>query len=478
MNNLIYLLLGFYILLFAYLAWRHFYTALILLFAFLPTYLIRFQIGRVPTTLLEIMVIIIISVWVIKILKIRFSIFKKLFYRQVSLFIAILLFLTGATISIFTSINIRAALGEWKAFYVEPVLIFLVLITTFQKSRNSEQQTENNLTLKSSNNKILANSPTAQNITNYILFALIISGLATSLLAIYQHFTGWMVPPSFWANQATYRVTAWYGFPNGVGLFLAPLVPLTLYLITYNWKKIKQLKIRYDESRNSENKKPLFIIYYSLLIFSLLFIPSALLAIYYAQSTGALIGIAAGISALLLMRRKTRWPIIALGVAAIIGLVLMPSNNPIKQELLMQDYSGQLRLNMWAETTAFLTQQPVVGAGLASYSQLIAPYRIDKTIEIFHHPHNIFLTMWVNVGLVGLIGFGWIIVWFYRAAFAASRSPYLITRNKNFIPFLIAIITTIMTTGLVDSPYIKNDLAILFWLWPALLITTTANENA
>jgi len=28
----------------------------------------------------------------------------------------------------------------------------------------------------------------------------------------------------------------------------------------------------------------------------------------------------------------------------------------------------------------------------------------------------------------------------------------------------------VLTMGLVDSPYIKNDLAIFFWLLPALLI--------
>ena len=33
-------------------------------------------------------------------------------------------------------------------------------------------------------------------------------------------------------------------------------------------------------------------------------------------------------------------------------------NKPIKQELLMQDRSGQIRINMWGETTGTLTRQP------------------------------------------------------------------------------------------------------------------------
>ena len=120
------------------------------------------------------------------------------------MFIAIFLFLLAATISIFTSINIRAALGEWKAFYIEPILLFLVLITALKTKKQIDT----------------------------ILFALILSGFLTSLLAIYQKYTGWYVPWEYWENHYTFRVTGWYGFPNGVGLFLAPLWPLALYLIT------------------------------------------------------------------------------------------------------------------------------------------------------------------------------------------------------------------------------------------------------
>ena len=63
----------------------------------------------------------------------------------------------------------------------------------------------------------------------------------------------------------------------------------------------------------------------------------------------------------------------------------------------------------------FLTAHPLRGAGLASYTQRIVPYHSQvagENIEIFHHQHNIFLTMWVNLGLLGLIGFVWMLVWF------------------------------------------------------------------
>jgi putative inorganic carbon (hco3(-)) transporter len=398
---------------------------LFLLFLLLPTYLIRFNIGFLPTTLLEIMIWIIFFVWIIKSRKKHniLSIIKQ----HKSLFIASSIFLLAATISIFTSINLRTAAGEWKAFYIEPFLIFIILITSKKINYKS------------------------------LIFALVLSGFATSLLSIYQHFTGWMVPWAFWENRNTFRVTGWYGFPNGVGLFLAPIIPLAIYLTITTFKKIKKLK--------SKNYLEIFI-----LIISILTIPCAILAIFYAKSTGGLIGIISGIGILFLFNKKTRWPAIIIGLLSFLSLLNFSSLSNIKQEVFMQDRSGQIRIDMWGEAIQYLSEHPVSGAGLASYQKLIYPYRIDKWIEVFHHPHNIFLTMWMNLGILGLIGFVWILVWYFRIS--------LFSKKKNLLNlFLISTMTVIVITGLVDSPYIKNDLAVLFWFLVALVVMNYQNKK-
>jgi len=436
-----------YIILFAFIAWQRFDLGLFFLFLFLPTYLIRFNIGPLPTTLLEVMIGVIFIVLTIQKIKktrnqenkesnnLRSYILglKSTIKNHYSLFLAITLFLSAATISIFTSINIRAALGEWKAFYIEPVLLFIILIS---------------LPLSGGHRGSLVEK---------ILFALLLCGLATSILAIYQHFTGWMVPWEYWENRNTFRVTGWYGFPNGVGLFLAPLVPLAIYLIKQKLKAI--------------NNKQLTTNNFIILICSLFFVLCSIFAIFFAKSTGGLVGVVAGIGLLLIFWKRTRWTAIILSTICFFGILGLNDSNSTKQELLMQDRSGQIRLNMWAETTEFLSDNPIAGAGLASYKTLIYPYRIDKWIEVFHHPHNIFLTMWVNLGLLGLVGFVWILVWYYRVGL--SRITYHITHN-NLVVFLLASMTALMTTGLVDSPYIKNDLAVLFWLLIALMVATSS----
>ena len=406
-----------FFILFIFITWNNFYLSLCLLFFLLPTYLIKFNLGFLPTTLLEVMFWIIFITWLIKWNKRIIYKLKKIIIKNPNLFISISIFLISVTISIFTSTNLRSALGEWKAFYIEPILLFFILIITLKEKKQ----------------------------INNLIFALILSGLITSILSIYQHFTGWMVPYSFWQNNNTFRVTGWYDFPNAVSLFLSPLTLLSLLLI---------------------NKKN----WYTWII-PIIFIISSILAVIFCKSTGGLVGITTGFSLLLLFYKKTRLPIILAGLVGIIIIVSLPQSSYIKQELFFQDRSGQIRISMWKDTINFLKVNPLWGAGLASYQKKIKPYhtRVNgEGIEIFHHPHNIFLTMWVNLGILGLIGFVWIVIWFFRVG--------LMNLNKQ-TKILLASMLIIVVMGLVDSPYIKNDLAILFWLLPVLMIIFLKNKK-
>src|SRR3989338_10057170 len=183
-----------YALLFAFLSWRRFYIALALFFFALPSYLIRFNIGSLPTTLLEVMLWIIFLTWTVRLIKNykKISLISYLLSpigKHNKLFaVASTLFLLAATVSIFTSSNTLPALGEWKAFYVEPILLFFILITTLDIQKSHDTQKIFNFQFSLFKQNLKAPNP------KMIIVTLIFSGLITSVLAIYQHFTGWMVP--------------------------------------------------------------------------------------------------------------------------------------------------------------------------------------------------------------------------------------------------------------------------------------------
>ena len=133
----------------------------------------------------------------------------------------------------------------------------------------------------------------------------------------------------------------------------------------------------------------------------------------------------------------------------------------------MKNRSGQIRVQMWGETVEYLLHHPITGTRLASYQTELWPYRYDKWIEIFHHPHNIFLTLWVNLGFLGIFTFLWILVDFF---FMGVRHMQLYKRSTSLIPFILSAMIVFVVSGLVDSPYIKNDLSFLFWSILALSI--------
>lgn len=425
-------LIGLFSILFTTFAVMRFNAAITLFLFLLPTYVIRFSVGSIPSTLLEVMLLILLVVWLFREGP-RISYYILQVARQERLLTgSVLLFILAATISITTGNNLQTALGEWKAFYIEPILFFLMLVTSIK--------TKKGLVM--------------------ILSGLVFSGLVTSLLAVFQHWTGWMVPYDFWEKGESFRVTAWYGFPNGVGLFIAPLIPLAGFLIQDRFTQLSQ--------RKKETTDVLFLLACSL------FLITGPMALFFAKSTGALVGLAAGIVFLLFMNKPTRVATSILSLLGLLSLFLIPQLQPIQEEILLQDRSGQIRLAIWSESLELLAESPIIGAGLASYAEKIEPYHKTvngEGIEIFHHPHNIFLTMWVNLGLLGLVSFVLLLFWFFKKGLRSND------KGLPSLVFVVISMVVLLVHGLVDSPYIKNDLSILFWVLPSLLFLVDSTKS-
>ena len=454
-----YSIITIFCLLFAWLSWRRADLALAMTIFALPGYLIRFKVFSIPTTMLEVMILILFVVFLatnyksLQMLQIDGKVMKRIFggYGW-----GILLFVLFASISIFVAPDKMAALGIWKAYFIEPILFFIVFINTIRDSKAF----------------------------NLIINAIGASALLVALPAIFQKFTGFGFTTVSFFNEATRRVTSWYGFPNAVGLYLAPIVVLFAGLVGY------KLLI----TTNVTNRKKLFYREYFYYVFVIL---TSLLAIYYARSEGALIGLAVGIIFLCLMlpEKKMR------SLVAIILIIIVTSislnataANYFKSKLTLADLSGQIRLQQWRETWTMLKENKILsGAGLAGYKTAIAPYHQEgiwlkdkndsdwlrkiqtdekfrqehwQPTEIYLYPHNFILNFWSEIGLFGLLTFigllGIFLRNYRRVKDAKDRKMYLV---------LIGVMITILIHGFVDVPYFKNDLSVWWWLVFGLGVT-------
>ncbi|MDP2735419.1 MAG: hypothetical protein Q8P12_04380, partial [bacterium] len=190
MSSLYLVLLTLFLGVYALVAWYGKRAGVFLLLALLPTYLLRLDIGGIPTTLLELMLGIAILAWLFKHRKQGVD---WTFLKGWKIPIGIVL--VAATVGVFVAPDLLDAIGIWKAYFVEPILFFLLLRTTFKHFDDAEQA----------------------------LMALGTGALFVGGFAIFQHLTGIGIPIP-WDVEG--RVTSIFPYPNAVGLFLGPIIVL------------------------------------------------------------------------------------------------------------------------------------------------------------------------------------------------------------------------------------------------------------
>ncbi len=324
----------------------------------------------------------------------------------------------------FISPDLRAAAGIWKAYFIEPILFFVVFLNIVKEKKDLE----------------------------LIFYFLFFFDMYVYYFFICYKFICIAIPNPIWHAAETRRVTSFYGYPNAVGLYLAPIV--TLYAGLFVNKILDTRK--------------LFVNCYLLIV-----IVSSILAIVFARSEGAYAGILIGLIFLGLMIKKLRWWTVAGATALILVVLFTPQfKNYVWQQISFQNDSGKVRLIQWQETWNMLKDRPILGAGLAGYQKTFLSYHKAKHIEIYLYPHNLFLNFWSELGLAGLIIFIFIVTKFFKENF----KKLLITPYSLFVTLMAAMIT-LLVHGLVDVPYFKNDLSILFWLIIGFSLLPTSNQS-
>src|SRR3989339_680710 len=289
--------------------------ALALFCALLPPYLLRFALplpfgplDALPSTLLEVFFWILFLTWLLvgrqpkKKPKGTAAVNAVTDHDLRRWMPGLVLLILGASIGVLIAPNIISALGLWRAYFLEPVLFFFLFTDLVREARTRRM----------------------------VLAALGLTLAIVGLVAIIQKLTGWWIPNPVWRDEATRRVTGFYGFPNGIGLMAAPI---TILMAAWTVDLIR--KVRYW--RDS--------------IWPLLTGTSALLgilAILFAVSEGAMLGIAAGLLTYGLLSRSIRkYTLIGLIFVFVLILIYTPLRNYTSLMLSMRDDSWQVRKIVW-----------------------------------------------------------------------------------------------------------------------------------
>jgi len=460
------ILIFIYFLIYITLAWLRLDWAIMILIVALPSYLIRFSIFGIPSTLLELMILTVFFIWLIKnrkeqIQKIKLAFDRKKQAKKINYpfgyeAIAVLIVsFIAAGVSGFDN----SAFGIWKAYFFEPILFFLVIINLAFRQKDKELK------------------------LNFLFAPLTISAFLVSTLAIFQKISGLYLPAA-WSDS--FRVTSFFEYPNAIGLYLGPIVLILAGRLFYQAIDFKKLSL--SQILNT--------------IFIFLTIILSILSIYFARSEGALAGIAAGFVVFGLFATKNlRRITLALIIIISAGIIFVtPARNFAVEKITLRDLSGEIRKQQWRETWEMLKSDKIIlGSGLANYQQAVKPYHQEgiffnkdkdpdfrrkivlfdekyksqywQPVEVYLYPHNILLNFWTELGLLGLIAFVWIII-----KYQVLSIKYLVSghrkeevKNKYIVIGLMCAMVVIIVHGLVDVPYFKNDLAVLFWTMLAIM---------
>lgn len=355
-----------------------------ILILLIPFYFIRFSIGPIPTTLLEVYIYAVFLFFL-------FSGNLKLRGKQKFILPAIV-FLLFSWVGAVADPELMRGLGLWKGYFFDGFLVYLLFLS----------------------------SDSFDDFTDIIFY----SGALTGALALILFFSG--------VKSADGRLLDMDRLsPNYLAMFLAPIFVLGVF---------KSLKERTIVNYLSE--------------------AVIILALFLTYSRGALVAISGAVIMAIFYYIKRAKPKLA-----IISLILMLAAfcfggyavfKPDWSDHARKATSSNVRYYIWKTSLEIVKERPILGVGLGNFQD----YFKNKTSTWVNYPeyispealttHNLYLELYLTCGLLGLIGFFYLVI---SSKFYQFKS----------LAVSLAIFA-ILFYGLVDTPIFRNDLAIIFWI--------------
>jgi O-antigen ligase len=146
---------------------------------------------------------------------------------------------------------------------------------------------------------------------------------------------------------------------------------------------------------------------------------------------------------------------------------LLGSHTPVvihRLSLKALEYTSVTRFEIYWETLKMLAPHFVLGLGLGGF--LLVYHEFPEI-----YPHDLWLTFWVELGLLGLIAFSIIFFGLLRSGWGALR--FITGFDRVLLWGAVGAFLLWGVHGIFDSPYWKNDMSAEFWLVAAMLVTLT-----
>lgn len=354
----------------------------------------------------------------------------------------------------------KVAMGIFKGWILAPIMMFALFHVSIKKSR-----------------QILK-------VLNYYT----VSAVFLSLWGLFQVITQSFITPDA-------RASGPFESANYLALYSAPAVLYILIRVKESVFPVSHLaKYTLWRLPFRRRKMPLetpenflFIFAFLLLALVLLFTKSyaAMLAVFFAGVFYF------GLEYLEYYKskeiRKFPWKMVVLAVLfAVMVMSAIFMIDASKLQALFQfgmRNSSSVRVEVYTIALNLLKENWFTGIGLGQFP---AVYQLESVRILGHvpyewnmlHPHNLYLTMWLYLGLPGFAAFLWII---YLLVAQSWKNLKTFAFNKiGEIPKIrvigLSLLMIILIHGCLDTPFFKNDLALLFWMVASVIALAEKKE--
>lgn len=404
-----------------------------------------FDICQIPKlTLLRIFTLVILAVWLIKVID-----EGRITLNRTPLDLPILFFLLAATAATLKSIHpLTALFGEFYGARHEGLLTVVNYVLLYY---------------------IVVNVVRERKHFTYLVMGLMASALIVSIYGICQHFglDPWLGTYSRSVDVA--RSFSTFGNALFFGGYLALVLPLPLTLL-----------FRHKHTVST-------------------FIPLSLLSglvltcLIFTYARSAWLGVLGGIALITLFSYKrvfrNKVVIAALLVIFLFSALWLILPSPYKSRYTVGGRaaslvevaggSGATRLQTWKMTLSMIEDRPLLGSGPDTYG-LISPWYRPATWKAYsggdfeNKAHNDFLQIAATMGLLGLLGYLWILaVFFWRgfSIFRGTRDPYHKTLVLGFLAgaFAYVIFLQFSFAEVSTTPFL--------WIFMGLIVSLGRHEG-
>ena len=136
----------------------------------------------------------------------------------------------------------------------------------------------------------------------------------------------------------------------------------------------------------------------------------------------------------------------------------------LTQTLTLKSRSVQSRFIIWDSALKMIKEKPLLGWGIGTFKFHFLDYRklIKDFPEEAENVHNEYLQVWVETGLLGLVMFILLVVFYFRECFLLLKQTKDFQGSMQIAAFMFSI-TGVLIDSLINFPLRITPNAITFW---------------